>query len=53
MFNKWLVLLLIVLFSNLVIGADVLTSDSEGNLKLDFAPEEIVYVHGSGFYSKA
>jgi len=36
-------------FGSLGPGTTIWTTDIDGNLKSDFAPGEIVYIHGSGF----
>ena len=47
--NYLFILTLFVLFSGAVYGAQVWTTDSNGQLKIDFDPGDEVHVHGSEF----
>ncbi len=47
---KMLFILIILTFLiNFISAATIKTTDVDGNLKLDFAPEESVFIRGSGF----
>ena len=43
--------LMLLLQAAIAHAASIWTTDINGNLKIDFSPEEIVYVHGQGFGS--
>jgi len=44
-----LALFFVILMVNFSLAATLETTDVLGNLKTDFAPEELVYIHGYGF----
>ena len=44
-----IITLMLLLQAAIAHAASIWTTDIDGNLKIDFSPEEIVYVHGSGF----
>jgi len=43
------VFLFVILIANFSFAATLETTDVFGNLKTDFSPEELVYIHGEGF----